>query len=162
MLHVKRCRCVAHQVKLGIAIWPPKSRRTLESSRSCAWMCFGSIASCKVPFARRAGARWHDHNLVFASAVGTQLDAANVRRAFRKVATIAGLDAEEWTPQELRHSFVSLMSDAGVPTEKIALLAGHSSTATTERIYRKQIRAVVQGGAEVMDELFPEQDDPEA
>jgi integrase len=64
--------------------------------------------------------------------------------------------------QELRHSFVSLMSDAGVPIEKIARLVGHTSTSTTERVYRKQIRPVVQGGAEVMDELFREQDDPEA
>ena len=34
------------------------------------------------------------------------LDAANVRRAFRQVAQDAGLRAEEWTPRELRHSFV--------------------------------------------------------
>jgi hypothetical protein len=47
----------------------------------------------------KAGAHWHDNDLVLASAVGTQLDAANVRRAFRKVAAIAGLDAEEWTPR---------------------------------------------------------------
>ena len=41
------------------------------------------------------------------------------------------------------------MSDAGVPIEKIARLVGHSSTATTELVYRKQIRPVPQGGAEV-------------
>jgi len=27
---------------------------------------------------------------------------------------------EEWTPREMRHSFVSLLSDHGVPLEKIA------------------------------------------
>jgi integrase len=54
-----------------------------------------------------------------------------------------------------RHSFVSLLSDSGVPAEKIALLVGHSSTATTELVYRHQIRPVVQGGAKVMDGLFP-------
>ena len=31
----------------------------------------------------------------------------------------------------------------------------HSGTATTETIYRKQIRPVITGGAEVMDRLFP-------
>ncbi len=46
---------------------------------------------------------------------GTPLDAANVRRGFRRVATAAGLDAANWTPRELRHSFVSLLSDKGVP-----------------------------------------------
>ena len=63
--------------------------------------------------------------------------------------------AAAWTPRELRHSFVSLMSDAGVPIEKIARLVGHTGTTTTETIYRKQIRPVVVGGAEVMDSLFP-------
>ena len=86
--------------------------------------------------------------------MGTPLNPPNVRRAFRKVATAAGLNAAELTPRELRHSFVSLLFDAGVPVEKIARLVGHSSTATTELVYRKQIRPVVQGGAEVMDKLF--------
>jgi hypothetical protein len=33
--------------------------------------------------------------------------------------------AEEWTPRELRHSFVSLLSSAGIPIEDIAHLVGH-------------------------------------
>jgi integrase len=74
---------------------------------------------------------------------------------FRKITAAAGLDPAEWTPRELRHSFVSLLSDAGVPVEKIARLVGHTGTATTELVYRKQIRPVVAGGAAVMDQLFP-------
>jgi integrase len=62
------------------------------------------------------------------------------------------------TPRELRHSFVSLLSDAGVPVEKIARLVGHTGTTTTETVYRHQIRPVVIGGAEVMDQLFPDRD----
>jgi site-specific recombinase XerD len=50
-----------------------------------------------------------DNDLVFATRYGTELDAANVRRAFRSVAAAAGLQASEWTPRELRHSFVSLL-----------------------------------------------------
>ena len=41
-----------------------------------------------------------------------------------------------------------------MPTGKIAQLVGHSSTTTTERVYRNQIRPVVQGGVQVMDNLF--------
>jgi integrase len=52
----------------------------------------------------------------------------------------------------------SRSSDAGVPIEKIARLVGHTGTATTETVYRKQIRPVVVGGAEVMDGLFPRRD----
>jgi hypothetical protein len=36
-------------------------------------------------------------------------------------------------------------------------LVGHSSTATTETIYRKQIRPVIIQGADVMDRIFPQE-----
>ena len=62
---------------------------------------------------------------------------------------------KEWAPRELRHSFVSLLSDARVPIERISRLVGHRSTMVTETIYRKQLRPVVEGGAEVMDLIFP-------
>jgi hypothetical protein len=48
-----------------------------------------------------AGGRWVEGDLVFASANGTKLDVANVRRGFRRVATAAGLNAAEWTPREV-------------------------------------------------------------
>jgi integrase len=62
-----------------------------------------------------------------------------------------------WTPRELRHSFVSLMSSSGVPVEEIARLAGHSSTRTTEVVYRRELRPVLTTGAEVMDKIFNRQ-----
>jgi len=90
---------------------------------------------------------------VFCSSIGTPLDAANVRREFRKVAESAGL-GEQWTPRDLRHSFVSLMSSDGVPVEEIARLAGHGRTATTELVYRHQLRPVIHTGADVMGKLL--------
>jgi integrase-like protein len=83
---------------------------------------------------------------VFPSRVGTPWDASHVRREFRKVVEAAGLDPWAWTPRELRHSFVSLMSDAGVPGGQIARLVGHSGTATTEAVYRKPDPACSHGG----------------
>ena len=83
------------------------------------------------------------------------MDAANVRRDFRRaLASVPGLNPEEWTPRELRHSFVSLLSDAGVPIEDVSRLVGHSSTSVTELVYRHQIRPVIQSGATIMDRLF--------
>jgi integrase len=134
-----------------------KSRRTLELPQRCADALL-LHRERQDQIRARCGAKWHDNDLVFASRVGTALDAGNVRRAFRKITAAAGLDPTEWTPRELRHSFVSLLSDAGVPVEKIARLVGHTGTATTELVYRKQIRPVVTGGAEVMDQLFPKRD----
>ena len=64
------------------------------------------------------------------------------------------VNAKDWTPRELRHSFVSLLSDNGIPLEEISRLIGHSSTAVTELVYRKQIRPVLQTGAVAMDRIF--------
>ncbi|MHA6631988.1 tyrosine-type recombinase/integrase [Pseudonocardia sichuanensis] len=91
-----------------------------------------------------------------AASTGTAPDAHNVRRAFRQVAAAAaGLDAREWTPRELRHSFVSLLSASGVRIEDIARLVGHSATGVTERVYRHQLHAVLDEGTTAMDDIFP-------
>jgi integrase len=39
-------------------------------------------------------------------------------------------------------------------SDQISKLVGHSSTTVTETVYRHQIGPVVQGGAEVMDQIF--------
>ena len=39
----------------------------------------------------------------------------------------AGLVGTEWTPRELRHSFVSLLSDHEIPLENISRLVGHTT-----------------------------------
>jgi len=133
-----------------------KSRRTLEPPQRC-------VEALKVhqldqaPDRTVAGERWQEHGLVFPSKVGTPLDPSHVRREFRSaIAGAVGVDAAEWTPRELRHSFISLLSDNGVPLEEISRLVGHSSTAVTELVYRKQIRPVMQEGATVMDRIFHE------
>jgi integrase len=59
-----------------------------------------------------------------------------------------------WAPRDLRHTFVSLMSADGVPIEEIARLAGHNRTATTELVYRHELRPVITTGAEVMDRIL--------
>ena len=73
-------------------------------------------------------------------------------RAFRVITKKAGL-GEDWAPREMRHTFVSVLSANGVPVESIALLAGHDRTATTELVYRHEIRPALTQGAEVMDKI---------
>jgi integrase len=99
--------------------------------------------------------RWQDTGLVFTTHLGTALDAANVRKMFKRVCTAAGI-GDGWTPRELRTSFVSLMSHRGVSIEEIAHLVGHASTRTTEVVYRRELRPVITTGAEIMDEDFGE------
>jgi Phage integrase family len=76
-----------------------------------------------------------------------------VIRAFRINTKKAGL-GEDWVPREMRHTFVSVLSANGVPVESIALLAGHDRTATTESVYRHEIRPALTQGAEMMDKIF--------
>jgi integrase len=90
---------------------------------------------------------WH-------SRIGTTLLASNVRRPFRLVLRQAALDESAWMPRELRHSFVSLMSDSGVRIGDIAELCGHAGTRVTEAVYRHQLRPVILNGAEAMDRIF--------
>jgi len=129
-----------------------KSRRTLGLPQ----MAVDALRADKMRQAkeRLAGGQWSDHDLVFSTRTGAPLDAANVRREFRAVCRAAKI-GEHWTPRELRHSFVSLMSSSGVPVEEIARLAGHSNTRTTEVVYRRELRPVLTTGAEAMDRLFP-------
>jgi integrase len=138
-----------------------KSRRTLKLPQRCVEV-LGDHQQRQDQVRKAAGDKWQDNDLVFPSRVGTRADASHVRRAFRQVVAAAGLDPQEWTPRELRHSFVSLLSDADVPIERISRLVGHSSTTTTETIYRKQIRPVIVHGADVMDRIFPSEMDPGA
>jgi site-specific recombinase XerD len=100
-----------------------------------------------------AGSRWQDTGTVFTTATGTPLGARHIRKMFQDVCQRAGL-GRDWAPRDLRHTFVSLLSDDGMAIEKIARLAGHASSHVTETVYRQELRPVLQEGAEVMDRLF--------
>ena len=130
-----------------------KSRRTLALPVRCVEVLRKQRAQQAAD--RLAADGWQDTGLVFTTALGTAMDAANVRRDLRRaLALVPGIDPGDWTPRELRHSFVSVLSDAGLPVEEIAQLVGHRGTTVTELVYRHQLRPVIQTGATVMDRLF--------
>jgi integrase len=131
-----------------------KSRRTLKLPHRCA-LALIALWDRQATARAAAGKRWQDKDLVFSTRTGTELSAGNVRRAFRNVIAKAGLVGKDWTPREMRHSFVSVLSDSGVPLEHISRLVGHAGTMVTESVYRKQIRPVIQEGATAMDRIFP-------
>jgi integrase len=64
----------------------------------------------------RAGPLWQDGGLVFASTVGTPLEASHVRRAFKKICDDAGVGSD-WTPRELWHTFVSIMKVSRIASD---------------------------------------------
>jgi len=56
-------------------------------------------------------------SLVFTSHLGAALDAATVRKMFKRICAEAG-SGDAWTPREFRTSFVSLLSHHGVAIEE--------------------------------------------
>jgi integrase len=129
-----------------------RSRRTLALP-AAAVQALRAWQDCQADERLTAEDHWQETGLVFTSHLGAALDAANVRKMFKRICTEAGA-GDSWTPRELRTTFVSLMSHQGVAIEEIARLVGHASTRTTEIVYRRELRPVITTGAEIMDKLF--------
>jgi integrase len=146
---------VWRSVRVGGDVKTEKSRRTLAVSGYVVAMLERQREEQAIA-KQRAGTRWQENDLVFPSLVGTEQDAHNVRRMFRDaLGMVPGIDPKEWTPYELRHSFVSILSERGLPVEEISRLMGHRGTAVTELVYRHELRPVIVSGASVMDAVFP-------
>ena len=144
---------VWRSVRVGGDTKTRKSRRTLALPARCVHALRAHYERQGQPAAKR---------LVFATSAGTPLDRHNVLRAFRPIIRKAGLGPRGWTPRELRHSFVSLLSSNGVGIEDIADLCGHSGTTITESVYRHQLRPVLLSGAVAMDRIFGIEPGPKA
>jgi integrase len=91
-------------------------------------------------------------NFVFCTRNGTPMSSSNLRRAFQQLCDRAGL-GKEWTTYELRHSFVSLVADQLDDLVKVADLAGHIDTRTTEG-YRHKVRASLPHAIDAWDRLL--------
>jgi integrase len=82
----------------------------------------------------RAGPHWRDHGLVFTTEVGTPIDPSNFRRTFDQLTAKANIG--HWAPYEMRHTAITLGSEAGIPAELLADLAGHADTRMIVSTYR--------------------------
>ncbi|MGW7457277.1 site-specific integrase [Streptomyces sp. NPDC054797] len=134
--------------------WHHKSRRSLAMPRYVATVMKAHRDQQQAAL-EEPGRSLFPEGLVFPHPSGTLRTAQDVRRNFRGLLKEAGLpNPESWTTRELRTSFVSLLSDHGLRIEDIARLVGHSGSSTTERVYRKQLRPVIEAGAEAMYEIF--------
>jgi integrase len=69
----------------------------------------------------------------------------------------AGLPSEQWTTYELRHTFVSVVSDQLGDLTKVADLAGHADTKTTEG-YRHAVRETLPHAINAWDSLLKHDD----
>ena len=93
-----------------------------------------------------------DEGFVFCTRNGTPQSLSNLRRAFQDLCGHAGL-GRNWTTYELRHSFVSLVADQLDDLVKVADLAGHADTRTTQG-YRHPVRPSLRHAIEAWDRLL--------
>jgi integrase len=76
-----------------------------------------------------------------------------VRKDFGKLCEQAGL-GKGWHPHGTRHTWVSLLADAGVDLEDIADAAGHVTSAVTRNFYRHQLADKLTRASAAMDAIF--------
>ena len=82
---------------------------------------------------RGAGDTWRDSGHVFTTPIGTPLDPANLRKAFKRLLVAAELPAVRF--HDLRHSAASLLLAEGVPMRMIIETLGHSQISITSDLY---------------------------
>jgi integrase len=129
-----------------------RSRRTLQLPRDAATV-LRALKAQQAKDRLRLGNGWTDSGLVFAAEHGGPRWPQDVRKQFGKLCERAGLGAG-WHPHETRHTWVSLLSDAGVDLEDIADAAGHITSAVTRNVYRHQLADRLTKAPAAMDTIF--------
>lgn len=131
-LHVRQC-----VVSLGgsMAIQPPKSRAARRVIPVDASILDALASHLSRQSERKAifGAVWQDHDLVFASEVGTPINPRNLDRDFHKWVARAGVP--KIRIHDIRHTVVTMAIASGSPIKAASVYFGHAKTSTTMDIY---------------------------
>jgi integrase len=99
-----------------------------------------------------AGERWHEHDLVFPTTLGTPLDDKRVRNEFKSILKQAGLPAIRF--HDLRHTSLNALLDMGLPVNTVQGRAGHAKASTTVNIYGHATARLQTEAAEKIEELI--------
>jgi integrase len=129
-----------------------RSRRTMALPRDAAAV-LRALKAQQAKDRLRLGAGYTDSGLVFAAESGGPRRPQDVRDQFGSLCKRAGLGAG-WHPHETRHTWVSILSDAGVDIEDIADAAGHITSAVTRNVYRHQLADKLTKASAAMDAIF--------
>ena len=138
----------------GLVFSEPKnaSRRTIDLPQR-ALEALRSYRKRQLEEQLRAGGKWQDNGLVFASRKGTPLDAQNiVNRYFKPLLRRAGLPDIRW--HDLRHTCATLLLSRGTHPKMVQHLLGHASIQLTLDRYSHWIPSMGRAAAEGMDEAL--------
>jgi integrase len=78
---------------------------------------------------------------VFTTDIGTPIDPSNLRRSVDELGVRIGIVG--LSPNELRHTAISLLVDAGTHLQEVADFAGHNDVRMLATAYRHKVRPVV-------------------
>ena len=150
MIQVK---ATLHRTRTGFEFLEPKtarSRRQVALTRT-AIAALGRHRAVQLEERLRCP-YWQDAELVFASVVGTPVDAGNlVKRSFDPLLQKAGLPRIRF--HDLRHSAATLLGQ-GVHPKIVSEMLGHSNVATTLDLYSHVTPTMQQAAVEALDTVL--------
>ncbi|SDS84790.1 tyrosine-type recombinase/integrase [Microterricola viridarii] len=139
-------------VGTGKGVYRQEHPKTHESNRVLAVPAFAA----EVIRHRLALIAGEDaEHLLFISRNGTPLAPNNVRRNFREILKLAGLEEMEITPHAFRRTGATLLANE-LGIQAAADMLGHTSTSTTKEHYAEPDRTVKSAPAEVLQRLGPD------
>lgn len=98
------------------------------------------------------GESWREHGLVFASSVGTPVEAKNLRRLWYSLLRKAGIPRRAF--HQLRHTAASYLLAMGCDIRTVQQVLGHSQVGLTANLYTHVMPTLLQDAAQKMDALF--------
>src|SRR6266567_6226261 len=101
---------------------------------------------------QKAGARWHDHDLVFCNMVGGFQDTRYLGKLFTQLLKDAGLPHMRF--HDLRHSAATILLGMNVHTTGVQELRGHSNISTTMDTYSHFLPSMQKDAMDGLDDLF--------
>ncbi|WP_314505443.1 tyrosine-type recombinase/integrase [uncultured Microbacterium sp.] len=144
--------CGTIVVRKGVGVLRQPQPKTAESNRVVAIPPFAA-AVVRRRLALIAGEG--SEHLLFFTRKGTPLAPHNVRRTFREMLKIAGLEGLEITPHAFRRTGATLLTNE-LGIETAADVLGHTSTKTTKEHYAEPDRTVNPIPAAVLERFAPD------
>lgn len=118
---------------------PPKttsSIRELEIDPEITTMMLGLIEKSKM--IKHNNPTHYDQGFIFGQQKGRYLGypipEAVINKRMKRIIRISGLD-KDLSPHSMRHTFTSLMAEAGVSLEQVMEMLGHANDKMTTRVY---------------------------
>jgi integrase len=99
-----------------------------------------------------AGSRWANADHVFATTIGTPIEAAAVTRAFQRALRRAALPHSRF--HDLRHAAATYLLAQGMTLEDVKNLLGHSSITLTSNTYGHVLEKRQHQVAQAMDAVL--------